>query len=335
VINMKFMENLFEKAKNNRKTIVLPEGEEERNIIAASKVLADDLASLVLLGNEDKIRSKAFELGVTIDKAIIVDPLLSNKKEMYAEKLYELRKNKGMTLDEAKEFVLDNVHFGIMMLKLGEVDGLVSGAIHTSGSLMKPSLQIIKSAPDAAIVSSFFIMMVPNCDFGDNGLLIFSDCGLNIDPTAEQLADIALQTAKTAKQLCNMEPRVALLSFSTKGSAQHELVDKVAKATEIAKSKNPSLSLDGELQLDAAIIPEVAALKAPDSIVAGHANILIFPNLDAGNIGYKLVERFGKAQAIGPLCQGFAKPVNDLSRGCSADDIVGAIIVTAVQAQTN
>lgn len=330
---MELMENLFLKALQNKKTIVLPEGEEDRTISAASKVLSDGLASLILIGNEKNITDKALSLKADISKAVIVDPRTSNNTNFYAEQLHELRKHKGMTLEDAQELILDNVYFATMMLKLGEADGMLSGAIHTSGDLLRPALQIIKAAPTASIVSSFFIMMVPNCEYGDNGLFLFADCGLNQNPTAEQLADIAIQTSITAKELCNMEPKIALLSFSTKGSAEHESINKIREALTIAKSLSPNLSIDGELQLDAAIIPEVALQKAPGSNVAGHANILIFPDLEAGNIGYKLVERLAKAQAIGPLCQGFAKPVNDLSRGCSVDDIVKAIVVTAVQAQ--
>lgn len=330
---MELMDRLWLKAKENKKRIILPEGEEERTIVAAAKILEEGLASLTIIGNEISIKEKASALGLNLDGATLIDPATSSKKELYAEKLYELRKNKGMTMDEATEFVKDNVHFGIMMVKLGEADGLVSGAIHTTGDLLRPAFQIIKAAPGVPIVSSFFLMMVPNCEYGDNGLLLFADCGVNPNPTAEQLATIAIQTAKTAKHLCGMDPKVALLSFSTKGSAEHELVDKVKKAYEIAKATDPALAIDGELQLDAAIVPKVAQQKAPNSVVAGHANILVFPDLQAGNIGYKLVERFAKAQAIGPLCQGFDKPINDLSRGCSSDDIVKAVVVTAIQAQ--
>jgi phosphate acetyltransferase len=332
---MDLMKYLLNKAKENKKTIVLPEGEEDRTIKAASVILRDDAANIIMLGNSEIIKNKASMFSVNIDKAMIIDPSKYNKKELYAEKLYELRKHKGITLDDARKLLEDNVYFGSMMLKMGDADGMVSGAIHTTADLLRPALQIIKTAPDAKLVSSFFIMLVPNCEYGDNGILLFADCGLNTNPNAEELADIAIQTSETAKNLCGMEPRIAMLSFSTKGSAKDEMVDKVRGAYEIAKSKKPDLLIDGELQLDAAIVPDVALRKAPDSKVAGHANILIFPDLDAGNIGYKLVERFAKAQAIGPLCQGFAKPVNDLSRGCSSDDIVKSILVTAVQAQLN
>jgi phosphate acetyltransferase len=332
---MDLMKYLWGKAKENKKTIVLPEGVEDRTIKAASVVLEDDTASIILLGDSASIKSKASMLNVNIDRATIIDPSKYDKKEFYAENLYELRKHKGLTLDDAKKLLEDNVYFGAMMLKMGDADGMVSGAIHTTADLLRPALQIIKTAPNAKLVSSFFIMMVPNCEYGDNGLLLFADCGLNTNPNAEELADIAIQTSETAKNLCSMEPKVAMLSFSTKGSANDGMIDKVREAYEIVKTKKPDLLIDGELQLDAAIVPEVALRKAPDSKVAGHANILIFPDLNAGNIGYKLVERFAKAQAIGPLCQGFAKPVNDLSRGCSSDDIVKSILVTAVQAEMN
>lgn len=332
---MELMDKLFEKASNNTKRIVLPEGEEERTIVAVAEVLKFSLALPILIGNEQVIKSKALELGVNIAGAMIIDPTVSEKNDIYANALFELRKSKGLTLDEAKKLICDNVYFGTMMVKLGEADGLVSGAIHTTANTIKPGLQIIKAAPGTKIVSSFFIMIVPNHNFGDNGVLLFADCGLNQNPNAEELASIAIDTAKTAETLCEMDPKVALLSFSTKGSAEHESIDKIRSAVDIIKELNPNLKVDGELQLDAAIIPEVASFKAPGSMVAGRANVLIFPDLNAGNIGYKLVERFARAQAIGPICQGFAKPINDLSRGCSSDDIVKAIVVTSLQASIN
>lgn len=332
---MELMKNLWPRATQDKKTIVLPEGEEERTIVASARILSENIASLILIGDENIIKSKALGLNVDLSEAVIINPKTFDKKEFYAEQLYNIRKHKGMTIEAAKELILDNVYFATMMVKLDEADGMVSGAVHTTSETIRPGLQIIKTAPNASLVSSFFIMMIPNCEYGDDGLFLFADCGINQDPTAEQLAAIAVQTAKTAQHLCNMDPKVALLSFSTKGSAEHESIDKIKKALDIAKTLNPTLNIDGELQLDAAIIPDIALRKAPGSSVAGYANILIFPNLEAGNIGYKLVERFGKAQAIGPVCQGFAKPINDLSRGCSTDDIVKAIVVTAVQAQDN
>jgi phosphate acetyltransferase len=332
---MSLFENLYIKAKQDIKTIILPEGDEERTLLAASTVLRDGLANIILIGNESVIREKASVLSANIDKARIIDPNTFDKKEEYASYLYELRKNKGLTIENAKKLVLDNVYFAILLLKMGEADGVVSGAIHTTAELLRPSLQIIKAAEGKSIVSSFFIMMIPNCEYGDKGLFLFSDCGLNTNPNSSQLADIAIQTAETATTLCGMDPKIALLSFSTFGSAEDISIDKIHDTLKIVKEKKPDLVIDGELQLDAAIVPEVALRKAPNSKVAGKANILIFPDLNAGNIGYKLVERFAKAQAIGPLCQGFAKPVNDLSRGCSTDDIVKTIVVTSVQAQLN
>lgn len=330
---MELMKEFWEKAKSDVKKIVLPEGEEERNLLASAMIKKEGLAQLVLLGNVQKIKDKAKSLNVDIEGIEILDPESSELASVYAKELYELRKAKGVTMEKAEKIVKDPMYFGTMMVKLDHADGLVSGAVHTTGDLLRPGLQIIKTAPGISTVSSFFIMLVPDCEHGKNGMLLFSDCAVNPNPTAEQLASIAISTADTAKNLCNMEPKVAMLSFSTKGSADHELVDKVRKATEIAKQLRPDLQIDGELQLDAAIVKKVADQKAPGSSVAGQANVLIFPDLQAGNIGYKLVQRFAKAEAIGPICQGFAKPVNDLSRGCSAEDIVNVVAVTAVQAQ--
>lgn len=332
---MDLMKEFWKKAKLDVKRIVLPEGEEERNILASAMIKKEGLAELILLGNPEKIKNTAQSLGADIEGIEIVDPKTSPKKSTYAEGFYELRKSKGITMEKAENTVLDPMYFGTMMVKLGDADGLVSGAIHTTGDLLRPGLQVIKTAPGISTVSSFFIMLVPNSIYGDNGMLLFSDCAVNPNPTAEQLAAIAISTADTAKKLCNMEPKVAMLSFSTKGSAESELVDKVRKATEIAKELRPDLQIDGELQLDAAIVKKVADQKAPGSTVAGQANVLVFPDLQAGNIGYKLVQRFANAEAIGPVCQGFAKPVNDLSRGCSAEDIVNVVVVTAIQAQNN
>ncbi|MCY6483985.1 phosphate acetyltransferase [Clostridium aestuarii] len=330
---MKVMQKIWDSAKKDLKTIILPEGEEERTIIAAGKINDNSLANLVLIGNEEKITTKAKEVMANIQGVTIIDPETSDKTAVYAKELYELRKHKGVTEEKALKIVKDPIYFGTVMVKVGDADGMVSGAIHTTGDLLRPGLQIVKTTPGTSIVSGTFIMQVPNCEYGDNGLLFFADCAVNPNPTAEQLATIAISTAETAKKLCQVEPRVAMLSFSTMGSASHEFVDKVRKATEIAKELRPDLQIDGELQLDASIVPEVAQLKAPNSNVAGKANVLVFPDLQAGNIGYKLVQRFAKAEAIGPVCQGFAKPINDLSRGCSADDIVNVVAITAVQAQ--
>ncbi len=327
------MKQVWAKAQADKKRIVLPEGEEERNLQACGKIMQEGLANVILVGSEKVIRDKAASLGVSLDGVEIHDPETSDKTQEYANGFYELRKNKGMTLEKADKIVRDPLYYATMMVKLGHADGLVSGAIHTTGDLLRPGLQIIKTAPGISVVSSTFIMEVPNCQYGENGMLLFADCAVNPCPTAEELASIAISTAETAKTLCGMEPRVAMLSFSTMGSAQHELVDKVRRATELAKEMRPDLDIDGELQLDAAIVKKVADLKAPNSKVAGKANVLVFPDLQAGNIGYKLVQRFAGADAIGPVCQGFAKPINDLSRGCSADDIVNVVAITAIQAQ--
>ncbi|MBM7868944.1 phosphate acetyltransferase [Clostridium pascui] len=330
---MKLMEQIWQKAKSNKMNIVLPEGEEERNIKACEMIIKNDLANIILVGNKEKVHEIANKFGVSVEGAEIIDPETSDKTEGYAKELYELRKNKGMTIEKALKVVKDPLYFGTMMVKQNDADGMVSGAIHTTGDLLRPGLQIVKTAPGASVVSSAFIMVVPDSVYGQDGLLLFSDCAVNPNPTAEELASIAISTAETAKTLCNMEPKVAMLSFSTMGSASHELVEKVTKATRLAKEMRPDIKIDGELQLDAAIVDKVANLKAPNSPVAGKANVLIFPDLQAGNIGYKLVQRFAKAEAIGPITQGFAKPINDLSRGCSPEDIVNVVAVTAVQAQ--
>ncbi|MDO6354126.1 phosphate acetyltransferase [Caloramator sp. CAR-1] len=330
---MALMEEIKAKARANKKTIVLPEGEEIRTIKAAEIIVKEGLANLIMLGDEEKIMSIAKENGVSLEGVKIINPKKSEKLEFYANQLYEIRKNKGMTLEKALETVKDEMYFGTMMVKMKDADGMVSGAIHSTGDLLRPAMQIIKTAPGVSIASSIFIMEVPNPNFGDNGLFIFADCAVNPNPTAEELASIAVASAMNAKNLCGMEPRVAMLSFSTKGSAKHELVDKVIEATKIAKEMAPDLMIDGELQLDAAIVPKVAELKSPGSQVAGKANVLIFPDLQSGNIGYKLVQRLANAEAIGPICQGFAAPVNDLSRGCSVEDIVNVVAITAVQAQ--
>lgn len=330
---MELMKRLLEAAKADRKKIVLPEGSEERTIKAAFYIQREKLAFPILIGNKEEILNKASSFDIDLSGIEIVDPEKSERLNAYIEAFYELRKNKGMTIGKAEKIVRDPLYFGTMMVKLDDADGMVSGAIHTTGDLLRPGLQIIKTAPGVSVVSSFFIMEVPNSEYGEDGMLLFSDCAVNPCPSEDQLAAIAIATAETAKNLCKMEPRVAMLSFSTMGSADNDLVTKVRNATTKAKEERPDLLIDGELQLDSAIVREVADQKAPESKVAGNANVLIFPDLQAGNIGYKLVQRFAKANAIGPICQGFAKPINDLSRGCSYEDIVKVVAITAVQAQ--
>ena len=329
-------EKLKEKAKKLNKTIILPESEDERTLRAAAKILEEKTANLILIGDEATVKADAEKYGVNIDGATIINPETSDKLEEYVNTLYELRKAKGMTPEAAREALLkDRTTFGVMVLKTGGADGLVSGACHSTANTLRPALQILRTAPGAKLVSGFFIMDVPNCEFGYNGTFAFADCGLNQDPDSESLAAIANDTANTFRTLVGAEPKVAFLSHSTKGSAKHALVDKVVNAVEIAHQQYPDLVCDGELQLDAAIVPSVAASKAPGSPVAGQANVLIFPNLDGGNVGYKLVQRLAKAEAYGPMLQGIAKPVNDLSRGCSWEDIVGVVALTAVQAQNS
>lgn len=330
---MELMNKILEVAKQDRKRIVLPEGIEERTIAAAEEIQKQGFAYPILVGNNDEILNKAKELNVDLTGVEIIDPDTSDRLNAYIEAFYELRKNKGMTMSKAEKIVRDPLYFGTMMVKLDDADGMVSGAIHTTGDLLRPGLQIIKTAPGVSVVSSFFIMMVPGSEYGEEGMLLFSDCAVNPNPNEDQLAAIAIATADTAKNLCKVEPKVAMLSFSTMGSADHDLVSKVRSATEKAKELRPDLLIDGEMQLDAAIVKSVADQKAPSSKVAGNANVLVFPDLQAGNIGYKLVQRFAKAEAIGPICQGFAKPINDLSRGCSSEDIVKVVAITAVQAQ--
>ncbi len=330
---MELMKQIWQMARANRKKIVLPEGEEERTLVAAQRIIEEGVADVVLVGNVEKIKEKASSLGVNLDGIEIEDPETSVNLDRYINEFYELRKSKGMTIEKASKIVRDPLYFGTMMVKMDDADGMVSGAIHTTGDLLRPGLQIIKTAPGVSVVSSFFIMMVPGSNYGEEGMLLFSDCAVNPNPNSDQLAAIAIATADTAKKLCKVDPKVAMLSFSTMGSADHEVVDKVRLATEKAKELRPDLLIDGEMQLDAAIVKKVADQKAPNSQVAGKANVLIFPDLQSGNIGYKLVQRFANAEAIGPICQGFAKPINDLSRGCSSDDIVKVVALTAVQAQ--
>lgn len=331
---MAFIDLMKEKARQNKKTIVLPESNDKRTLLAAAQVLKEGTANLIMIGQEESILNDAKNLELDLTGVKIVDPETDPKFEHYAETLFKLREKKGMTLEKAHETLkADYITYGVMMVKEQDADGLVAGACHATADTLRPALQILKTAPGTELVSGFFIMDVPNCEYGSNGTFLFADCGLNQDPTSEELAVIADSSAKSFKALVGEEPVVAMLSHSTKGSAKHALVDKVVEAVKIAHEKYPELNVDGELQLDAAIVPSVAESKAKGSTVAGHANVLIFPNLDCGNIGYKLVQRLAKAEAYGPMLQGIARPVNDLSRGCSAEDIVGVVALTAVQAQ--
>lgn len=331
---MSVIEQIKAKAKSNKKFILLPEGTEERTIQAAALITEEGIAKVALMGDELEIADKAAALGVNLNGVEIINPVTSAKFKDFSEKFYEMRKAKGVTPEKAGETMKNPLFFAAMMIKLDLADGMVAGAISTTGDTLRPGLQIIKMAKGISVVSSCFIMEIPDRSYGDNGVMIFGDCAVNPNPTAEQLAAIAVSSADTGKALCGIEPRVAMLSFSTKGSAKHELVDKVKEASDLVKELSPDLMVDGELQADAALVEKVGQLKSPGSPVAGKANVLIFPDLQAGNIGYKLVQRLAGAEAIGPICQGFAKPINDLSRGCSIDDIVSVVAITAVQAQT-
>ena len=330
---MGFIDEIKAKAKAHVQTIVLPETEDARTYEAAEKVLKEGTAKLILIGSEEEIAKNKGSFDIS--GATIVDPATSDKTEAYIAKLVELREKKGMTEEKARELLLSSyTYYGVMMVKMGDADGMVSGACHSTADTLRPCLQILKTKPGTKLVSSFFVMVVPDCDMGENGTFVFSDCGLEQNPDSEKLAAIALSAAESFKLLVGDEPRVALLSHSSKGSAKHADVDKVVEAVKIAQANAPEgVMVDGELQLDAAIVPSVGASKAPGSPVAGKANVLVFPDLDAGNIGYKLVQRLAKAEAYGPMTQGIAAPVNDLSRGCSAEDIEGVIAITAVQCQ--
>ena len=330
---MNFIDTIKERAKTDIKTIVLPETEDVRVLRAAEMVIKEGFANIILVGNEETTKKLANENNINIEGITIVNPVTSDKYEEYSNKFFELRQKKGVSIEKARETMLNNVYFGMMMVKCGDADGLVSGAAHSTADTLRPALQILKTAEGTKLVSAFFLMVVPNCEYGENGTFIFSDAGLNANPTSEELSEIAISSAKSFEQLVQKESKVAMLSYSTYGSAKSELVDKVVEATELVKQKAPLLQVDGELQLDAAIVKEIGEKKAPGSKVAGYANTLIFPDLNAGNIGYKLVQRLAKAEAYGPLCQGIAKPVNDLSRGCSSEDIVGVVAITAVQSQ--
>lgn len=331
---MSFIEEIKIRAKKDIKTIILPEAEDKRILEAASKVVNQGFARIILLGDEKKIIEDSKKYDINLDGVDIINPLTSEKNQEYTKKLYELRKNKGMTIEQAEELIKEPIYFGMMMLndENSKADGLVSGAAHSTANTLRPALQILKTKPETKLVSAFFVMCVPNCEYGEKGTFIFGDSGLNQNPTADELSEIAISSAKSFEQLVQKKAKVAMLSYSTKRSAKSELTEKVIEATKLVKKKEKGVMVDGELQLDSAIVPEIAFSKAPDSPLKGEANVLIFPDLDSGNIGYKLVQRLAKAEAYGPLCQGIAKPVNDLSRGCSADDIVGVIAITAVQA---
>ncbi len=326
--------SIVARAKANKQRIVLPESLEERTITAADQCLADDIAEIILIGNPDEIMNKGKELGLThLDKATIIDPATSDRTERYAQLLFDLRKAKGMTIEEARKKVLNPLYFGCLIIKSGEADGQISGALSTTGDTLRPALQIIKCAPGVTCVSGAMLLITQTPEYGEDGVLVVGDVAVTPMPDAGQLAQIAVCTAQTAKSVAGFaDPRVAMLSFSTKGSAKHEVVDKVVEATRLARELDPTLKVDGELQADAALVPSVGKKKAPGSDIAGSANVLVFPNLEVGNIGYKLVQRLGRADAIGPILQGIARPVNDLSRGCSVDDIYKMVAITACQA---
>lgn len=326
---MNFIDNIKSLAKENIKTIVLPEAQDIRVQEAARKVTDEGFAKVILIGDREAIKTN-----VDISDITVINPIDSEKYEDYVKEFYELRKAKGITMEKAYEIIKDNIYFGTMMVKMGDADGLVAGSVCSTADTLRPSLQILKTAPETKLVSSFFIMNISNTELGESGMFLFSDCGLNTNPTADELSEIAISSSKTWQELVGTTPRVAMLSYSTLGSAPvTELTSKVIEATKLVKEKRPDLLVEGEIQLDAAIVPSVANQKAPKSEVAGKANILIFPDLNAGNIGYKLVQRLAKAEAYGPITQGIKKPVNDLSRGCSSEDIVGVIAITAVQAK--
>ena len=330
---MSFIESIKQRAKQDIKTIILPEAEDKRVLEAASKVIKEGFAKVILIGDKEQVENDIKENNIDLTGVEIIDIKTSTRKQEYAQKLFELRQAKGMTEEEATKLIEEPIYYGMMMLKLGEADGLVSGAAHSTSNTLRPALQILKTAPNTKLVSAFFVMCVPNCEYGEHGTFVYGDSGLVENPNSDELSEIALSSAKSFENLVGAEPKVAMLSYSTYGSAKSELTEKVIEATKLVKEKAPDLLVDGELQVDAAIIPEVSKSKAPGSPIEGNANILIFPDLNAGNIGYKLTQRLAKAEAYGPLCQGIAKPVNDLSRGCSSEDIAGVVAITAVQAQ--
>jgi phosphate acetyltransferase len=330
---MDLLQKIKENAKLHNKRIVLPEGTEERTLQATDILLEEGIAQIILIGAPEEIKGEADRLGLkNIDKAIIVDPKSHDKMEAYAEILVELRKKKGMTMEQAMELVQDPLYLATLMIKAGDADGEVAGALNATGDVLRPAFQIVKTMPGISVVSGAFIMILKDKSYGNDGMMVFADCAVHPNPTASELAEIAVATAKTTKAIAEMEPRVAMLSFSTMGSAKHEMVDKVAEATRLAKEMAPEFQIDGEMQADAAIVEAIGAKKAPNSEVAGKANVLVFPTLEVGNIGYKLVQRLAGAEAVGPVLQGMAAPINDLSRGCSVSDIVNLVAITANQA---
>lgn len=329
---MEFLDQIKNKAQKLQNRIVLPEGTEIRTLKASEIVLKEQLAKIILLGNPEEIKEITEKEAINISGAEIIDPLVSEKRTAYAEMMVEMRKSKGLTIEEALKLLNDPLYFGPMMIKAGDADGELAGAINSTGDVLRPAFQFVKTLPGVSVVSGAFFLIFENKTIGDNGILVFADCAVMPDPDSKQLAEIAVATARTAKQIANIEPRVAMLSFSTKGSAKHDFVDKVVRATKLAQEMAPELMIDGEMQLDAALVQEVGQLKAPGSKVAGCANVLVFPGLESGNIGYKLVQRLAGAEAIGPILQGMATPINDLSRGCSVSDIVTMIAITANQA---
>ncbi len=330
-----FIDTLKSRAKNDIKTVVLAEGEDIRTLEAAQTVLKEGYAKIVVLGNKEKIAKMSSEKGLDLSGAIIIDPETSEKTAEYADKFYEMRKSKGITPEQAKETMKNTLYYGVMMVNEGEADGMVAGACNSSANVIRPSLQILKTKPGTKLVSAFFVIVVPDCEYGEKGTFVFADSGLNEDPDADAVSEIAISSAASFEQLVGAEAKVAMLSYSTYGSAKSHLVEKMQEATRLAKEKRPDIKLDGELQFDAAVVPSVGSSKAPGSSIAGQANVLVFPDLNAGNIAYKIAQRLAKAEAYGPVLQGIKKPINDLSRGCSAEDIAGVVAITCVQAQDN